>query len=335
MVKKIDGLRHVKAWLSPTAFWPAFNKITAPGLLCVPDVLLAEFPIGFAREPELFRNFENVERTIRGAHSFVTYSTLVKWNTLVDRYMVRPEEVAVVPHACWDLSPWIKVTGFSDEDCATKAYCESLLQQALCRLGTDDYTKGLQASSLKFLFYPSQFRPNKNVVLLIEAYEKLLRERFTHHKLILTGDPNRYPPVLDFVRGRGLTKDVLFLSGLNNPELAACYRLADLAINPSLSEGGCPFTFTEALSVEHAGRDGTYPGYGRGIGGSGASGNDVFRSVRLSGRLLPNRMGAFTIAMLCFPRSERLTPSCANAPGSMLSLSTLRFSTTWRTPCLH
>jgi hypothetical protein len=36
---------------------------------------------------------------------------------------------------------------------------------------------------------------------------------------------------------------------LTTRELAACYRLADLAVNPSLSEGGCPFTLTEALSV--------------------------------------------------------------------------------------
>jgi glycosyltransferase involved in cell wall biosynthesis len=36
---------------------------------------------------------------------------------------------------------------------------------------------------------------------------------------------------------------------LTTKELAAFYQLADLAVNPSLSEGGCPFTFTEALSV--------------------------------------------------------------------------------------
>jgi glycosyltransferase involved in cell wall biosynthesis len=39
------------------------------------------------------------------------------------------------------------------------------------------------------------------------------------------------------------------LRSLSDQELAACYRLADLAVNPSLSEGGCPFTLTEALSV--------------------------------------------------------------------------------------
>jgi glycosyltransferase involved in cell wall biosynthesis len=42
---------------------------------------------------------------------------------------------------------------------------------------------------------------------------------------------------------------VLCLHGLTARELAACYRLAELAVNPSLSEGGCPFTLTEALSV--------------------------------------------------------------------------------------
>jgi glycosyltransferase involved in cell wall biosynthesis len=70
-----------------------------------------------------------------------------------------------------------------------------------------------------------------------------------HYKLILTGDPNRYPAVQQAVQARGLTKDVIFFHGLTTAELAACYYLSDLAVNPSLSEGGCPFTFSEALSV--------------------------------------------------------------------------------------
>ena len=42
---------------------------------------------------------------------------------------------------------------------------------------------------------------------------------------------------------------MLCLTDLSEQQLAAFYRLADLAVNPSLSEGGMPFTFTEALSV--------------------------------------------------------------------------------------
>jgi glycosyltransferase involved in cell wall biosynthesis len=249
MRKRIDGLEHIKAWLCPTSFWPAFNKISMPGLLCVPDVVPVEFPVGFAKEAALLKSFETVERSIRGGRNFVTYSARTKWNTLVDRYAIKPENVAVIPHACWDLSPLIKVSGFADEEHATREYCESLLQQALVRSGTDSYVRGLDSGSLQFLFYASQFRPNKNLVMLVRAYEHLLRERFIQQKLILTGDPNRYPPLRDYVRAHGLGRDVLFLHGLTTPELAACYYLADLAVNPSLSEGGCPFTLTEALSV--------------------------------------------------------------------------------------
>jgi len=76
-----------------------------------------------------------------------------------------------------------------------------------------------------------------------------LRKRFFVHKLILTGDPVRFPTVGAFIRERSLQNDVLCLHGLSAAELAACFRLAELAVNPSFSEGGCPFTLTEALSV--------------------------------------------------------------------------------------
>jgi len=180
----------------------------------------------------------------------VTYGSAVKWDTLVDRYSVNPEDIAVVPHACWNLRPWIEVSGFPDATRSTKLFCESVLQGAVFRTYKNDARQRLQSGSIRFLFYASQFRPNKNVVTLLRAYEHLLRERFVQIKLILTGDPNRDPAVFDYVRDRGLGNDVLFLHGMTTRELAACYYLADLAVNPSMSEGGCPFTFTEALSVD-------------------------------------------------------------------------------------
>jgi glycosyltransferase involved in cell wall biosynthesis len=206
--------------------------------------------VGFAQlEPELMKNFEIVERSIHGAAHLVTYSSRVKWNTLVDKYSASPDAVSVIPHASWDLSPWLTVRGFADQEQATRQYCERLLNQALTRTNSP-YIHSLVGGSMRFLFYPSQFRPNKNLLTLLRAYEYLVRERFIPHKLILTGDPMRSPPVEEFIRERQLGKDVLCLHGLSTPELAACYHLADLGINPSLSEGGFPFTLTEAISVE-------------------------------------------------------------------------------------
>jgi glycosyltransferase involved in cell wall biosynthesis len=246
----VNAMRHVKAWYCPTAFWPAFNRVSAPRLMCVPDVVPTDFPVGFSlADPDLIKSVEIVERAIGGGENFVTYSSRVKWDTLVDRYSVSPTAVSVIPHACWDLNHLIEVSGFPDGEKATKTYCESLLKQALIRLGGSAYAVGLASDSIRFLFYPTQFRPNKNLVTLLRAYEHLLRERFIPQKLILTGNLPGLKPVKDFIEEHRLENDVLCLHGLTTRELAACYRLTDLAVNPSLSEGGCPFTLTEALSV--------------------------------------------------------------------------------------
>src|SRR5262249_5248473 len=128
LLAKIRSLSDVRAWYCPTAFWPSFTRIDTPRLMCVPDVLPTEFPVGFAvLDPALLENLEIVERSIRGSDHFLTYSSQVKWNTLVDRYSVRPEAITVVPHASCDLRRWIEVRGFDDARSATRQYCEVLL----------------------------------------------------------------------------------------------------------------------------------------------------------------------------------------------------------------
>ena len=107
----------------------------------------------------------------------------------------------------------------------------------------------LASPDMRFLFYASQSRPNKNILTLLRAYRHLLRDRLLGVRLVLTCHPDALPELRDFVIEQRLVDDVIFLHGLTQQQLAACYRLAELAVNPSLSEGGCPFTLTEALSV--------------------------------------------------------------------------------------
>ena len=251
LLQQINALKHVTAWYSPTAFWPAFNKINAPRLMCVPDVVLADFPIGFANVGgDRFReNFKQLESAILGCENFVTYSHQIKWGTLVDRYAIKASSVHVVYHAPNTLSQWVSISGFPDIETTSINYCQWLLGKAMLKAHNTNYASSFKNGSVRFLFYASQFRPNKNVLSLLRAYEYLLRKRFIGHKLILTGLPTISPEISEFIKEHHLENDVLCLHGLTTGELAACYRLADLAINPSLSEGGCPFTFTEALSV--------------------------------------------------------------------------------------
>ena len=251
MHSMIEARTDIGAWYSPTAFWPHFNEIQAPRLMCVPDVVLADFPVGFAPVggQRVLDNFRQVEKAIEGGQHFVTYSEDVKWRTLVGRYHVDSEAIQVVTHGSNRLDDLVVVTGFPDNEAATDSLCRNLFRAALCKAVNNGYAGNFGSEDVRFIFYASQFRPNKNVITLLKAYEHLLKRRYVGHKLVLTGNPNVLPEIAQFITEHNLENDVLCLHGLSAQELAACYRLADLAVNPSLSEGGCPFTFTEALSV--------------------------------------------------------------------------------------
>ncbi len=251
MLGLIERMETVRAWYSPAAFWPAFNQIKAPRLMCVPDVVLSDFPVGFSSVggDRFLQTFEGVRTAIQTGQHFVTYSDTIKWETLVDHYLVRPSDVSVIHHAPNMLNQWVTTRGFKDLEATSQHYCSTLLSSALRKSSNKNYTVGFVNAEFKYLFYASQFRANKNILTLLRAYEYLLRKKYLKHKLILTGDPDKFPVVKDFIVEHGLENDVLCLHGLSVQELAACYKLADLAVNPSLSEGGCPFTFTEAMSV--------------------------------------------------------------------------------------
>lgn len=251
MQEKIIALSKVRAWYCPTAFWPDFNDIKAPRLMCVPDVVLSDFSAGFSTVggDRFLQTFEKVGKAIRQGEHFVTYSETVKWNTLVDRYGASAANVTVIPHAPNLLNKSIEISGFPDPEATARNFCQTLLRMALQRSTNPGYTSDFQNGDVKFLFYASQLRPNKNVLMLLRAFEFLLRKRYLGHKLILTGNPYLMPEIGAFVTDHRLENDVIFLHSLSVAELAACYKLADVAVNPTLSEGGCPFTFTEALSV--------------------------------------------------------------------------------------
>ena len=251
LVDLINRRDDVMAWYCPTAFWPQFNRIDRPRLICVPDVVLSRLPISFAESTGKLglEVYQRIGMVIRGARHLVTYSEDVKWQTLVREFDRDPASVQVIRHGNNDLGPQIAISGTPDPVAASLEFCRVLLADALMRATNREYAAAFQNREMRFLFCPNQARPNKNMLTLVQAYDELLRKRNIPHKLILTGDATAIPQVREFLAHRGLANDVLCLRGLTVQQLAACYRLADLAVNPSLFEGGCPFTLTEALSV--------------------------------------------------------------------------------------
>ncbi len=241
----------VTAWYCPTSFWPHFNQIEAPRVICVPDVVVTDFPSSYALvsgKPG-FEAFRAIETTIGGGTHFITYSDHIKWHTLVDRYQVDPDLVFVIRHGINRLDTFITVTGRADNAAATGALCRALFEEALTKSVGNRFAGLFDKARPRFIFYASQYRPSKNVITLLRAFDNLLKRGYRGLKLILTGSHTLVPEIREFIQQNNIETDVLSLDGLTVQQLAACYRLADLAVNPSLSEGGFPFSFAEALSV--------------------------------------------------------------------------------------
>ena len=247
----IDGRSDVTAWYCPTAFWPSFNRIRGPRVLCVPDFVVSLAPVAFAHiGGDAFRGtIEKIEQTIRGGDHFITYSQHVKHDTLVKRFGMSPTRVSVVPHGANTLDNVLQAAA---KDGDLERVSATLLAKALAKAEAIDGRLPVVGgdSPGPYLFYASQLRPHKNVGTLLKAFRWLLDEGHLSHRLVMTGSPAMSPQIQKLVAELQLHDDVLFLVRLSEEELAACYRHADLAVNPTLSEGACPFTFTEALSVD-------------------------------------------------------------------------------------
>jgi glycosyltransferase involved in cell wall biosynthesis len=251
MVRMANARPDILAWYSPAAFWPEVLRLDRPRLVCVPDVVLSDVPAGFAAMKDgrgMLDTFRGIKNVLAQDATFVTYSDRVRQEVLMRGFGVRPERIAVVRHAPINLSEDVTIQGEDGTDIASTNFARWLMAQAMDKANTS-YVYLFPYSAFKYIIYPTQLRPSKNVMTLLRAYRYLLKEKYFGRKLLLTGNPSTDPQIAKYIVDNDMSFDVLFLRSLSNAELAGCYKLADLAVNVSLSEGGMPFTFSEAVSV--------------------------------------------------------------------------------------
>ena len=91
-----------------------------------------------------------------------------------------------------------------------------------------------------FLLSVAQHRRNKNVVLLIQAFHRLLRASAIDPsmKLLVVGiEGPETQQIQQLVSDLGLSRSVLLLRGLSDPELQWCYGRCEALVAPSKTEG--------------------------------------------------------------------------------------------------
>lgn len=249
IIKKINLRKDIPVWFVPSLFWPEVKNIHAKKIVAAPDIVFIDFPTLFKDYTYLISN-ENIRRTLTVADHFICYSDYVKQNHLVDPFWIDPNKVSVIEHGVIELGTSLSASKNASEK---EKYLESALQiiqsYQMSELNHNHYLAHLDFSTVKFIFYSSQVRPHKNFLNLIRAYEILLRKKFMQIKLIVTGHIYENKEIAEFIKQRRLQRDIIALTNVPAKVLAALNHLAVCAVNPTLFEGGFPFTFTEAYSV--------------------------------------------------------------------------------------
>ena len=252
--KSGEGIADI--WFCPAAFWKGFSNIKGTIVLNVPDLVTGEFCGTWANHKNYIHTDADVKETILSCKYYITYCEYVKKTLMIDRFGISDTYTKVIPHANNDMLPYIR---FNDEMAArmnvqgleaTTNYARNLLNVLWQKnITVRNYIKGFHFQDAHYIFYASQNRPHKNILTLIKAYHHLLRRRYCNVKMILTGDIANDTSIWDYVEEYKLQLDVIPFVAVSAQELAALYRCADLVVNPSLYEGGFPFTFGEGMSV--------------------------------------------------------------------------------------
>lgn len=175
--------------------------VGAPKVLSMMDIQHEYLPQFFSVE-EIEARRRVYRASLEEADRVIAISTFTK-HTLVERYAVPADKIAVVP----------------------LAYDPGLLDGEAAPI------------TQPYLFYPAAALPHKNHIRLVEAFSRVAR-RHPDLRVVLSGMPEHMTPELEATVARlGLHERVVSLGYVPRERLAALYRDALALVYPSLFEG--------------------------------------------------------------------------------------------------
>ncbi|ABD41831.1 glycosyl transferase, group 1 [Methanospirillum hungatei JF-1] len=246
---------RIKSWIIPTLFWPLIvEKIPNP-IVIAPDIVFSAFPVGFELSSRGYNDSDHYVKmkdhfqlSLNFATQIITYSDYVKNQQVCKFFNIDDKKVSVIPHGHISLSDNAyvreKIQYFDPNFQREKSV--QIIMNYLEENNLNQY-KGF--IDTKFIMFTSQIRPHKNILNLVKAIYKIRDEKHIFLKLILTADFSTDAKIMKTINKYHLETDIIQFTRISSQLMAALYNLASIAVNPSLAEGGFPFTFSEAYSV--------------------------------------------------------------------------------------
>lgn len=242
----INRNRRIKRLFFFSAFeGHAVSNFKGLKLAVLPDIVRFMFPLRFI-EAHSANQLEEIRLTIQNADVLVCYSEYVR-----DQQMLRifPKEasgkrIEIIPQGYFLLNDFNKPDYLDARVELNKhnSYIVNCYPNLLFQPPVVDFTQ------FDFILYPTIDRPHKNMLTLVRAFSKVLREKHRNIKLILT-TPQPTRDLSEFIEDNRLQYDVIFMPSVPINVLDLMFKCASLMVHPSLAEGGDIFNFSRAASV--------------------------------------------------------------------------------------
>jgi glycosyltransferase involved in cell wall biosynthesis len=263
MARHVNHSRAIDFCIVPIGNWTLCRLITAkPVVVQIPDIVFLEFPEFFDRNPEVNALANEIMKVARHAAAIVSPSEHVSRHHIRGFLGAAPERAVVALHAPMLLDRALsKLTGTSDLPSRAQARAELSRRWAwmmerpfyLNRLGGSlnwyARIRTLDLEGRRLVYFPTQYRPYKNIERAIEVIGRLKDRPGPPVTLLLTADLSGVPKVMKAIEEAGLLDRVIPLPRLPQPYHALVAAASDLVLAASRFEGGFPFLCGEALSV--------------------------------------------------------------------------------------
>ena len=247
LLKVANSDKNIDCWFFPYPRNLLIDKFFRPVVVAIPDIVYSDFPIAFNASNFLMVNdHESLVQTIKSASESISYSEYVREKQIVAKGYLPECSTHVIRHAPIDTKNLIS-NDQSVSNFEILHISQKILQQYVNNYLDNDYIRSLPFGDFDYLFVSSQSRASKNYPNLFKAYEKLVREKYCQAKLIITGTLTS--EMQKYIEEKNLCFDILSITNLPPKVHAAFYACAKLVVVPTLFEGGFPFVFSEALSV--------------------------------------------------------------------------------------
>jgi len=222
----------------------------------MPDAIPYDFPLGWMEQWEADGFWpkwcEEARNVCAAADAVINFSEHVATRHSVPLLQIPPDKIHVVPLAPPDLAGELPFAAGRKRTESSRAQAAAILRRHAA-IRKIDYLRNFPFEQCTFIVAATQDRPTKNLGLVAEAAEWMVRKDRSDMKVILTASLQfgaQWTRMPHIVENRQFHRDLISMHDLPREVHAALFHAASITIHASFYEGiiGC-LPFFESVSI--------------------------------------------------------------------------------------